>query len=351
MQYLDFSSYPLWINLIIFAAGAMSVWLAGTRLSRYVDILAERTQVGEIFLGMLLLGGVTSLPELATTLTASLAGNAPLAVNNILGGVSMQVAILAIADFTIRGRALSTVGGRPTLLLQGLLLIVALAMVCLGILVGDVSVAGIPVWTAALLALVLFGLYLIQRYETSPRWEPIGEIPPTGANEKAEKRQERIRELPTARLLSYTAGAGLVILAAGFLVAKTGDALSVQTGLGASFIGAVAVAIATSLPEVSTTLEATRLGRHRIAMSNIFGTNLFDVGLLFFVDLAYTGAPALNEAGVFSQVAALLALVLTSVYLIGIAERQDRTAFRMGYDSILVLVLYLGGVLLLYTLR
>lgn len=348
----DFSSWPLWGNLLAFAAGAVVVWLAGTRLSRYVDVLSERTKVGEIFFGMLLLGGVTSLPELATTMTASRAGNAPLAVNNILGGVAMQVTILAMADFAVRGRALTAVGGRPTLLLQGLLLILALATTCVGITVGDVSVAGIPVWTAATLALVLFGLYLIQRYESSPRWEPVGKVdPPGGASEKAEQRRERLRGLSTRRLALFTTVAGLVILSGGYVVARTGDALSVQTGLGASFMGAIAVAIATSLPEISTTLEAARLGQPRLVLSNIFGTNLFDVGLLFFADLAYPDAPVLNEVGAFSQVASLLGIVLTTVYLIGIAERKDRTALRMGPDSLVVLVLYGAGVVLLYTLR
>lgn len=355
MKYLDFSSYPLWVNLLAFAVGAVVVWRAGTRLSRYVDAVSQRTGVGEIFLGMLLLGGITSLPEVATTVTASLAGNAPLAVNNLLGGIAMQVTILALADFAVRGRALSTVGGRPALLLQGLLLILALAMIGVGIIVGDVRVAGISAWSAATLGVVLFGLFLIQRYESHPRWEPVGPAGPdeddSGKREKAEQIRKRTRNLSTSRLSLRIAGASLAILAAGFVVARTGDALSVQTGLGASFMGAVAVAIATSLPEISTTLGAARLGQHRLALSNIFGTNLFDAGLLFFADLAYRPAPVLNEVGAFSQVAALLGVLLTTIYLIGIAERQDKTALRMGYDSLLVLVLYGGGLALLYSLR
>lgn len=355
MGWLDVSSYSIGLNFFIFAIGAAVVWGSGTRLSRYVDAIAKRTGVGEIFLGMLLLGGITSLPELATTLTASMTGNAPLAVNNILGGVAMQTAILALADFAVRGRALTAVAGRPALLLQGLLLIVALAFTGVGMAVGDVTMfGGITVWTSVILALVLFGLYLIQRYESSPRWETAVDVAPLKDREVSEKKQRqrrRLEGLPVSRLALYTTVAGLAIIAGGFAVARSGDVLAEQTGLGDSFMGAVAVAIATSLPEVSTTLEAVRLGQPRLALSNIFGANLFDVGLLFFADLTYSPGPVLDEMGVFSMAAAFLGIVLTAVYLIGIVERQDRTALRMGYDSLLVLVLYAGGVVLLYTLR
>lgn len=54
------------------------------------------------------------------------------------------------------------------------------------------------------------------------------------------------------------------------------------------------------------------------------------------------------RTGRFEIVAALLGAILTAIYLMGLLEREDRTVFGMGYDSLAVLVVYAGGLVLLY---
>jgi cation:H+ antiporter len=98
-------------------------------------------------------------------------------------------------------------------------------------------------------------------------------------------------------------------------------------------------------------LEAVRLRRYTMAISDVFGTNLFNVTILVLVDVLHRGGPVLVEAGRFAATAALLALVLTAIYLAGMLERRDRTVLRMGYDSIAVVVTYFGGLVLLYVQR
>jgi cation:H+ antiporter len=87
----QFELLPPWANILIFIAAAALVWFAGVRLSSYAEVISDRTGVGKAFIGALMLGGVTALPEAATTVTASVVKNAPLALNNIFGGVAMQV--------------------------------------------------------------------------------------------------------------------------------------------------------------------------------------------------------------------------------------------------------------------
>jgi cation:H+ antiporter len=354
MGVFDFHRYPLWINLALFAAGGVAVWIAGIRLTRYVDAFAERVGLGRSFAGVLLLGGITSLPEIMTIGTASVIGNAPLAVNNVFGGVAMQVAVLVIADATVRGRPISSAIAGPDVLLQGVLLIFLLVVAAAGIVIGDVAVLSVGFWSGAVLLVAALGIFLVYRYESHERWEPVmledeerrGESGKPGA-----ARRKRTRDLSTRRIALSIMAAGAVIVVAGFVVAKTGDALATQTGLGASLVGAVLVAVSTSLPEVSTTIAAARLGRFDMAFSNVFGANLLDVGLLFLADLLYAGAPVLNEVGRFALFGALLAIAVSAVYLAGLIVRPTRVVWRVGVDSLLVLAIYLTGLLGLYRLR
>ena len=114
---------------------------------------------------------------------------------------------------------------------------------------------------------------------------------------------------------------------------------------------AVLVAISTSLPELSTVLAAARLGLYTMAISDILGTNLFDVALLFLVDAVAGGEPALGSAGRFGAMAGLLGILVTAIFVAGLAERRDRTVLGIGYDSAAVLVTYLSGIAILYSLR
>jgi cation:H+ antiporter len=85
-----------------------------------------------------------------------------------------------------------------------------------------------------------------------------------------------------------------------------------------------------------------------MAISDTFGSNLFNLGLILLADAIFVGDPILNHAGRFEIIAALLGIVLTAIYLIGLLEREDRTIFGMGYDSLAVLLVYLAGLVLLY---
>lgn len=108
------ASFPLWLNLVLFVPAAALIGWAGARLERYADVLSRRTGMGQAFTGVLLLAGATSLPEVATTVSAIVViGNPSLAVHNLLGGVALQTALLAVADAATGRR------GDPTRALPG----------------------------------------------------------------------------------------------------------------------------------------------------------------------------------------------------------------------------------------
>jgi cation:H+ antiporter len=351
---LAFHALPLAANVALFALGALVIWVAGTRLARYADAIAERTGTGRAFIGALLLGGITSLPEIATTITASAIGNAPLAVNNLFGGVAMQVAVLAAVDVIVRGRALTARVDGAVVLLQGALLVVILTLAAAAIAVGDVSLAGVGAWTTAILVASIGAFFLIHRHRSASLggWR----VTPTPADVDDQARaRDHAHRAPAAgstrALVAKIVAAGAAILVAGILVARTGDVLAEQSGLGASFMGVLLVAVATSLPEASTTIAAVRLGQYEMAFSNIFGANILDLAVLFLADAVFVGAPVLSEVGRFSLTAALLGILLTGIFLAGLIERRERVVLAAGVDSHVVLAVYLGGMVLLYTMR
>lgn len=341
-----------WMNAGIFAACAALVWVAGTRIADYADAIARRTGIGHAAAGLLLLAGITSLPEIAVTVTASLGGNAALAVNNLLGSVAMQVAILAVADAVIGRDALTSVIPDPAVLLQIGLNVLVLSLVGAAVVAGDWSVFGVGAWSCLLLLAYAGSIWILSRSRGRKPWVADAGSGPLRRRRRMRKEVEEDEERgPLRRLFLKTAAGAAAILVAGFLLSKTGEALADQTGLGQSLGGYLLVAISTSLPEVSTVIAAVRLGRYVMAVSDIFGTNLFNGGLVFVVDAVYRGGPVLNEVGSFTAFAAMLGVVVSALFLVGLVERRDRTVLRMGYDSVAVLGAYFAGVAVLFTLR
>lgn len=343
----QWDSWSLPVLIAIFAGSSVVVWQAGTRLSRACDALAGKTRLGQAFLGALLLGGATSLPEIVTTATAATVGAADLAVSNVMGGIAMQVAILAMADLALGGGAISGRPKHPDALLQGALLVLVLAVAVAGMIVGDRLVLGFGVCTAAVLLLVIGGLYLIEQYEKDRSWEPVEE---GGEPRRPRRSKDGLHDASLAKIALYIGGAAGTILVAGYALTRSGEEIASQIGLTEAFAGAVLIAIATSLPEVSTTFEAVRIGKPLLAFAGIFGTNLFDAAMLFVADLVFAGPPVLDAVSSAAPFAGLLAIACTAIYLVGLVERSEIRLGRGGIDSIAVVIAYGLGLWVLYGL-
>jgi cation:H+ antiporter len=235
--------------------------------------------------------------------------------------------------------------------MQSVFLIFMLSFAVAAISSGELlAIAGVGVWSILLATTYMAGLWIIYRYEGNPRWEPAGEVeqPPESARDLKDAHHARYREVSTTELFVRFAFAALGVLLAGFVVARSGEALATQTGLGQSFVGATLVALATSLPEVSTTWSAVRFGAYSMAAANILGTNSLEVALFLPADIAYRDDSIVDALGPASAFLGALGIMATSVYVWGILERRDRTIFGMGYDSAAVLVVYFAGLSLFY---
>lgn len=338
----NFTALSLPALFIIMAIAGAVIWYAGSRLTGLVDALAERTGIGQAFAGMLLLGGITSLPEVATASTASAAGNPLLSINDLLGSAAINLTLLAIGDIVYGRAALTSMSARPATLMQGVLGMILLSGVAIVITTGDVALPfiGTGIGATILLLACLQALRVASRFEKARSWRAVDPPDIRAAKPSGIERGK-------GQLIALILLAAIVILVAGAALAMTGGAIAEKTGLGASIVGFALVGFCTSLPELSTIFAALKLGRHELAIGDIFGTNLFNIQIIFLADLVYSGGPVLNEAGGFEIAAASLAALITGIFVVGLLERRDQTIGRMGTDSALALLVFVVGLLAL----
>ncbi|MGI5837001.1 MAG: hypothetical protein ACOX87_11030, partial [Chloroflexota bacterium] len=237
MPVVDLSGLALWQNVALFLVTALVIWLAGSRLAVYADIIADQTGLGQAFIGLVLLASATSLPEIGRTIAAALLGNAPLLVDSLFGGVAFHASILAVSDLFVSGYALTFFAPSAVLLMEGALVVALLALALAGIGAGSlVQLFDVSMWTALLFIAYLLSLYLLRGYERSDSWLPT-EVPVQ--LEQAELARlgtiERGRDSSIRRVAMLFGAMAAVIFVAGLFLAQVGEALVAQTGLGPSF--------------------------------------------------------------------------------------------------------------------
>lgn len=329
---------PVTVLILIFCFAAAAVWLAGTRLPRYVVALSDKTGLGQGFAGMLVLGGITSLPELATATTAAAIGAPLLAMNDVLGSAAFNILLLALADMMLGPRPLTSVVARPVTLIQGVSGMMVLALIIAGITAdGHAPTGGSFIWPGLIFVAAVAAIKIADRAERRPMWQVIGR--PERVFSEAVKQGD----IGWHRLLGWLALLAIIILAAGATLAATATQIADQTGMGNNLMGFLFVSAATSMPELSAIIGAIRHKRYELAIGEVFGSNLFNFALILVIHIVASSPPVLELAGPFEAMAALLALLMSGVFVLGLVERRDRTIFRMGEDSIAVIAVYAAG--------
>lgn len=345
------SNTPLPANLMLFAICAVSVWLAGSALARYADIIADRRNLGKALMGLVFLATATELPEIATTFTAAIKNNAALVLGNMFGGVTMQTAILAVIDlFVVRG-VLTQYPRKPTHALEAALLIILLSILLGFCISGDVAIGfNIGLGTSILAIAYMLCIKLLRSYDEEGDWVPV-DLPDETGPAKQIFADSSIPVLSTSILILRSVVAAIVILVCGVLLVHSAETIALQTGLGSSFIGATILAASTSLPELSTTIAAVRLGAYTMAISNIFGSNLIMLVLLFPADILYREGPILAAAGRTEMLSIIFGILVTAIYVVGLLVRRKPRVLGMGVDSACVLTVYVGSLFALYFAR
>lgn len=333
----------------LFAAGAAATWAAGVYLSRAIDVLDGRWHLGEALGGMILLAISGSLPEVAVTVSAALAGRLDIAAGNLLGGIAIQTGVLVICDyFVTEKKPLSYLVGSLIPVLEASLVVGVTALAMLGALLPPADVVwGMSPASIAIVVVWLFGMIVINRVRTAPKWKVAMPGSQPGRPHRRVPHPTVVhpyRALSTTRLTLIFLAGSVVTLVAGVILTQSGTLLADRYGVGGVIFGATALALASALPEVATGITAARLGDNQLVMGDIFGGNAFQVTLFVVADLI-AGKAALASAGAQNSWLAGLGILTTMVYATSVIVRPEKNHFRVGIDSIVVLVLLVIGMI------
>lgn len=328
----------IWLSLLSCLA---AMGFAGARLSRYGDIIAEKSGMSRGWVGLILLATVTSLPELVTGVSSVTVANVPdIAVGDIMGSCVFNLLIIMLLDFLYREESVYTRAR------QGNVLSAAYGIALIGFIGFNLflyhedaapSLGYVGLYTPVILLLYLLAMRSLYRYERAQ------------VRDYVEDRVDLHPDMTLKQAVQGYVTSSIVVVAAGVWLPFIVKDLATAMAWEQSFVGTLFVAAVTSAPEVVVTLAALRLGAIDLAIGNLFGSNLFNTAILAVEDLAYLPGPLLAHVSMAHAVSAFSAMMMGGLAVVGLVVRPVSRVFRtVSWISLLLLVIYLLNTLFLY---
>ncbi len=322
---------------------AVLIIISGTFLSKFGDVIADKTGLGQVLIGSILIALATSLPEMVTSVTSSITGAPDIAVGNVFGSNTFNLVILAIIDL-FHGPGPLMLRIRYSHILSGLLGILLSGIVAFSIIVTHLTpirlgFLGVGLDSIAIIFVYIIGMRLVFRYEKK---NPL--------DKDNEEKKEKPKNLTLKKAIIGFVISGVIIVIAGIELTIAGERIASLTGLEQSFIGTIMIAAATSLPELVASISAMRINAYNMAFGNVMGSNIFNMIVVFFADIFYRQGFILTSVASVHIITAMIGLMMSAIALIGLFYRSRRTIFTIGWDSLFISIIYFIGVYLLFRL-
>lgn len=248
------------------------VWLS-VKASNYIDLIDQKSSLSGAFLGGVLLSAVTSLPELFTSISATLLLEKPsLCLGNILGSNIFNLVVLAVMFILFVGSSHSA------RLARGHKMVIAYCLATYAVLALNMFLP--EVFDSHVLSLSVTSIAIVIFYALGVRYLS-GEQSEVG-DEQTEQNSLTLRGVVVRFVLCSVGLVGLSVW-----LTYLSDDIATSLGMGAGLAGALFLGVATSLPELSSTVTLFRLRNYNIAVGNIVGSCLFNMIILAVADLLW----------------------------------------------------------------
>lgn len=319
----------VWIKLFVCI---LIIYFSGQRVAKYGDIIADRTGLGRVWMGVIAIAVITSLPELFTGISAVTIVNAPdLTIGDLIGANSFNLLNLALLDISYRNGSLLAAAS-PTNRLTGwfslLLLLVVAASIFVSARFHPMPIGWVGWYTPVIIILYLVMVRQIFHFERR--------------HSSSEKTAIYQRDEPLRKTYLYFGLSAAFIIGAGIWLATIGDEITLVTGWGQSFVGSLLLAFTTALPEITVSLAAMRIGAIDLAVANMIGSNLFNLTIIPIIDLIYVKGPILTAVSESHLITAATVAVMTVLFICGFNSRQSKF-LRLSWWNCTMIVIFAAG--------
>ena len=288
---------------------------------------ARKFRVPKMLIGLTIVSFGTSAPEFAVSIQSILSGKGDILLGNVVGSNILNILlILGISSLvgTLRVNTATVKKEIPVLVLITLAFAALLSDKIFGL---AENIFTRQDGVVLLLFFCIFIYYLI------------GMARKKDTNEEENKDEKPVKLVKA--LLMIVIGLFGIVLGSDFVV-KGASEIAATFGVSQRIISLTIVALGTSLPELVTSVIATKKGEYDIAIGNIVGSNIFNIGIVAGLPVAIFGGVG---GGAFSYID-IIALIISAVVLFFFARHGGRIGYKKGIIFLLMFAVYYGYVMM-----
>ena len=314
----------MWVG--IYAALAVCVVFFSIKLANYVDLIDKKTDLSGAFIGGVILAAVTSLPELFTSISAVLFVKQPdLVMGNILGSNLFNMCIFGgAALIAAKSLCRSTIGSShfKTTVITFIMFSIMLLPV---VFKKDYTVVGISVYSIILLVLYACSIKFM-------------------AGDSAESEGEDTSDLTLKQIIIRFIIMAVLLVTASIFITIATDHLTEEFNLGKTVGGALFLGVATSLPELTSSIALIRKGNFNACAGNVMGSGVFNYCIISVADILYRGGSVYiskDKSSSYLNIFGLAAAAVVGAILIMKQRKKDsenaglKLFYRIGGLAIL----------------
>jgi cation:H+ antiporter len=297
-------------------------------------MMADMMGWGKMFVGLLLMAAVTSMPEFMTGVSSVIILDVPdLAVGDVVGSCAFNILIISIMDLFYNPKKSLTSMAQTGHVIAAAFSIILLSMVAFGILMPEVfgNIAWIGGFSILFIGFYFLAIRVVFLYEKRQVYEE----------------HKRESDLTLKQVVKRYILHAVIVMASAMALPFFGEHLAEASGLGQSFFGTLFLAASTSLPEIVVSIAAVRLGTIDLAIGNIFGSNIFNIGILAIDDILYTKGPILSFTSPNHIIPILATIMITAIGITGIVFKSEKK-WKLAFDTALIALVYVLMMSLLY---
>lgn len=254
--------------------------------------VAKLLRVPTVIIGLTIVAFGTSAPEMAVSISASLAGSNDIAVGNVIGSNIFNLLMVVGVCGLILPMKID-----KSILYGDFLFTIAAAVVMLLLFAFDCTLSR---WNGLVL-LAMFAYFMFKTVKNTLASRAAG-------GPAAE--EEEIKVLSPFLSVVFILGGLAAIVIGGNLVVDSASAIAISFGMTETLVGLTIVAFGTSLPELVTSIVASKKGENELALGNVIGSNLFNI--LFVLAASCTISPMkVDRLSIFDGIFLIISSIVT----------------------------------------
>ena len=286
--------------------------------------IAGNFKISKMLIGLTIVAFGTSAPEFAVSVKSLISGNGDIVLGNVIGSNILN--ILLILGISSLFHFLNVKNNTVKKELPITLLITTLFAVLLSDHLFDSNITNAFTRSDGIVLLLFFLVFIYYLISMA-------------RNKIDDDRNEKY--MPIVKSIIYTIIGLVCIIVGSNFVVDSASSLAAIIGISEKMISLTVIAFGTSLPELVTSVTATKKGEYDIAIGNVVGSNIFNIGMVIGLPIAIFG----GISDITFNYIDLIVMLLSALLLFIFSFKDKRISKKEGIAFLILFVIYYSYVI------